>query len=374
MSTPILIEPTRQSNIRPIVSIILVIVVILIIIIFIWIFFINGSTSSATATTTPTAGCTSNAGCTNGQKCHIVNGFGVCVACLSNSDCTNVTGKPVCFTNTGVCVECREPADCASTPATPTCNVNNSSCVGCLTNPDCTGNANGSICDPQTTKCVQCLQQSDCNNPNLACGSTNTCVPAYTCPAITIPACDGHAISSGNAGDTYCADGLQEYECTSSGWTYTGSSCVCPSTQYFTYLGQFVNNVFFTYNGITSNAVCVEECTNAGTACNATTWDGVNNICYLLQFSYDNGTNIYVEDPNRAGVYVSYSDSSISGNVINNGNFSGLTLDQCLSNCQNLATAVAQYQTSGGNCACISPNQPSSNSNDYYTSFKEVNL
>jgi hypothetical protein len=373
MSTPILVEP-RRSNLKPIIGIILVAVLIIIIIIVIYIFFINGSTASSSTGTSPTAGCTSNAGCSNGQQCKITGGFGVCVSCQSNTDCKDPT-KPICFTTNGVCTECRSPSDCKD-PTKPVCNPNRSVCTQCLTNSDCTTNPNGVFCDPTSETCKQCLQNTDCGDVNKACDfNTGNCVDAFTCPTITVPSCNGQAIA-GFPGATYCADGLQEYECVSPGnWVYDGNSCTCPTQEYFVYNGVFHDNGLSQFSNITNNTDCQAICT-PDTSCVGTTWNPDDNTCHTFTFPGQAGYTAYIADPNRSGVYITYTNTPITDNDVIT--YSGISLQQCFANCgpSGAATAIVEYQDAGQNCSCKNPDVSggfgSTNSN-WLTSFKEFN-
>lgn len=57
-----------------------------------------------------TTGCTSNDACSGGKVCNLSTGL--CVNCLTNSNCSGST--PICNTSTDACVECVTAGDCDS--------------------------------------------------------------------------------------------------------------------------------------------------------------------------------------------------------------------------------------------------------------------
>jgi hypothetical protein len=243
-------------------------------------------------------------------------------------------------------------------------------------NGNCVGNPNGGLCDPTDTTCKQCLQDADCGNPNLACDfSTGKCINAFTCPAITVPTCDGSTISSGTPGQTYCADGLHQYQCTSPGqWQATGSLCVCPTLEYFVWNGILHNNGLSQFSNINSNTACQAICT-PDSNCSGTTWDPSSNTCHTFTFPFTNGYTVYIEDPLQSDVYIINNNTNISGNDLNS--YSNISGTQCFANCQAIGAGagvpIIQYQISGGNCWCKALDQNGSNGN-WLTSFKEVNF
>jgi hypothetical protein len=74
---------------------------------------------------------------------------GVCVGCLSNQNCSTMTGTMqimgTCDPNIGQCAECLSNLQCASV-----CDRTTDRCVGCLTGFDCPHNE---VCDPYRHEC-----------------------------------------------------------------------------------------------------------------------------------------------------------------------------------------------------------------------------
>jgi hypothetical protein len=157
----------------------------------------------------------------------------VCVACLTDQDCTTQTpyctadidagnncvecvspdqcpsGMPGCNSFRNMCGSCFASTDCpASAPvcqgfacgqscvlpdggeycATGVCQASTGLCVACLQDADCAGQAGRPFCASDVdagTRCVQCLQASDCpdagycNSQFLFCGS---CASSSDCP------------------------------------------------------------------------------------------------------------------------------------------------------------------------------------------------
>jgi hypothetical protein len=122
--------------------------------------------------------------CPREQRCH--PDYGLCVDCVSNSDCSGATGA--CDTERNACVECTSDASCsAPTPACDTsaqrcvvctaerhcaaaqvCDRESQSCVQCVVNADCAGQIVGDdqrlVCNPDTHVCVECLSNADCTS------------------------------------------------------------------------------------------------------------------------------------------------------------------------------------------------------------------
>lgn len=167
-----------KSNKGLIIGIIVAIVVVIIVVVVVVAVLLvrrnrsAKSTTTTTTTTTTTSGCVSDAGCPAGKVCNTANG--VCVQCMTNSNCTGTNG--LCQNN--VCVAgCVSDANCTGT--TPKCETSSSTCVGCLANADC---ASGTVCKTANHTCVQCLSDLDCGLPFTCLGDAccNTQPPNVT--------------------------------------------------------------------------------------------------------------------------------------------------------------------------------------------------
>lgn len=92
---------------------------------------------------------------------------GMCVGCISNSDCTTHQA-PLCDLSTGTCKPCADSSGCAAKDATsPVCVPGDAGalagmCVGCLSNSDCAASTTKPICG-STNSCVPCQIDSDCS-------------------------------------------------------------------------------------------------------------------------------------------------------------------------------------------------------------------
>jgi len=200
-------EPPKKKHTGLIIGIIVAIIVVIIIIIVI-ILLAGGSSKPAAKTgcnLTPCGSgthcnttnglcvaCLSPTDCTSGEKC---NTSGACVACLSPTDCTggqkcssagtcvtcnndnDCTTGQTCST-AGICTAgaCTGPTDCTNA-AFPVCH--SGQCVECAGNTDCSGNtvystADENICQTTTNMCVGCVINSDC-------GVGNTCNSGVCC-------------------------------------------------------------------------------------------------------------------------------------------------------------------------------------------------
>jgi hypothetical protein len=82
--------------------------------------------------------------------------FGLCVDCVSNSDCGGQLRA--CDPERGSCVECIAAADCPAQQ--PLCDASTSRCIECSTDVDCS--ATGEVCLPGAQRCVQCRNDVDC--------------------------------------------------------------------------------------------------------------------------------------------------------------------------------------------------------------------
>lgn len=79
---------------------------------------------------------------------------GMCVQCLSMSDCGD--GAPECDTTTGQCVQCLNAGDCGG--GTPLCV--SGECVQCEDSADC--DANNPVCETPAQVCGNCTTRTQC--------------------------------------------------------------------------------------------------------------------------------------------------------------------------------------------------------------------
>lgn len=98
-------------------------------------------TRKSKSTPAPSGPCTSASDCPPGWFC--VNGK--CAECQVNSDCSGTATRKFCDTTHGVCVVCISDTDCPT--ATPHCR-GNASCVQCVTNANC---PTGQVCNSSGT-------------------------------------------------------------------------------------------------------------------------------------------------------------------------------------------------------------------------------
>jgi hypothetical protein len=120
------------------------------------------------------------------------SGGSTCVQCNTNTDCSGVSGQPVCNTSTNTCVQCTATNSSACTDMTATCDVATNTCVGCLSNASCT-TAAASRCS--ATACVGCVTNSDCTQIAGApyCQAGMGCVQCQNsndCGTAGMPICD----------------------------------------------------------------------------------------------------------------------------------------------------------------------------------------
>lgn len=123
--------------------------------------------------------CTEASDCFEDQKCHL----GKCVQCVSNSDCSNYPGKPVCSPN-NLCSQCNTTADCASGVCDT--SLDNGTCVICLNNSDCpSGKPKCELFrDSIKNHCVECTTNSDC--PSGQTCSMGSCVNQMTYASLPV--------------------------------------------------------------------------------------------------------------------------------------------------------------------------------------------
>jgi len=156
--------------------------------------------------------CLTNLDCSNqySDKLYCSNGPNgrQCVQCLSSEDCRNRTScnstctvdglcsygslqcSSNCNTTLGKCA-CHLDADCSLDLRRPVCWKNQSLCAECNSNSDCASSANGRYCNLATHKCVACLQNNQCQYNNSNCGgycntTSNVCVSGLDCTKNTL--------------------------------------------------------------------------------------------------------------------------------------------------------------------------------------------
>jgi hypothetical protein len=139
--------------------------------------------------------CSVDLECTSG---HCLNGK--CVACKTNSHCSNAAGLPFCSAQ-NTCVSCASSGGASA----------------------CTGNT--SVCEPVSGRCVECADNASCTtDPNKAFCVANQCVGCGA-PGATSTTVDGGILDGGTtsvckgatpmcAASGSCVECLQNSECT----------------------------------------------------------------------------------------------------------------------------------------------------------------
>lgn len=143
---------------------------------------------------------------------------GMCVQCLSMSDCGGST--PECDTTTGQCVECLNAGDCGG--VTPVCL--SGECVQCEDSTDC--DAGNPVCESPAQVCGNCTARAQCFG--------YAALPSCNVTTGQCAQCDG-ANESADCGDTpetprcsatqqcvECRPGTSNLDCTEA----TASRCV----------------------------------------------------------------------------------------------------------------------------------------------------
>jgi Cys-rich repeat protein len=116
------------------------------------------------------------AACADDQDCplpslHCEAASGNCYQCVSDTDCSKVSGHPRCDTSKHICVQCGLTADC---PAGLRCA--GETCVqGCSSNSDCATIA-GTSCDDDDGICAQCDEGRGCSGATPYCAVNHQCV------------------------------------------------------------------------------------------------------------------------------------------------------------------------------------------------------
>jgi hypothetical protein len=137
-------------------------------------------------------GCLTNSDCTTPQAPICNTSAGMCQPCADSNACaTKDSTKPVCVTTAtttlmkGMCVGCLMDTHC-TTPQTPICSLDTGTCEGCDaagTNACTTKDTNKPVCVKTATgglakgTCVGCLMNSDCNGapPSTPICKSNSC-------------------------------------------------------------------------------------------------------------------------------------------------------------------------------------------------------
>lgn len=117
-----------------------------------------------------------------------------CTTCTGPSDCTHITGRPIC--SSGKCVECTSSTQC-TTSSKPYCNPTSGLCEVCRDSNDCTSFAPGQPDCSSTLGCVQCADSSLCSTAALPYCKTDeglckTCRDSNDCTKFsTTKVCNG---------------------------------------------------------------------------------------------------------------------------------------------------------------------------------------
>ena len=96
---------------------------------------------------------------------------GSCMACAESIHCEHLTSTPFC--SAGVCVQCISDSDCPN-PDQAKCSGN--ACVACTDSSNCAHLTSTPVCTLPTGLCVECASDSDCLSPTAARCSSNTCM------------------------------------------------------------------------------------------------------------------------------------------------------------------------------------------------------
>jgi hypothetical protein len=124
---------------------------------------------------------------------------GSCVQCTPDADSACTGETPVCYAvdGGGICVECVTNSDCPATERV--CDQGDHTCGGCTDDFDCSGLSETPFCSPGGT-CTECNSDDDCSL-GAFCGSEGTChtVPAEGKIAPTATTCEQYRL--GTSGD-----------------------------------------------------------------------------------------------------------------------------------------------------------------------------
>lgn len=96
------------------------------------------------------------------------------IPCSTGTDCTSYPATPLCNKDAGVCVECLSPSDCSSNGNTPHCV--RGLCVACNVSADCDdgGMEGGMVCNTWIPRCAStCTSGAVCTQQGLYCSIAN---------------------------------------------------------------------------------------------------------------------------------------------------------------------------------------------------------
>jgi Putative metal-binding motif len=158
----------------------------------------NNSTSTTLGETTTTTGTGATggaggatagggAGGTAGEAGSMTTTSSFTGECMTNADCANSAGGPICDTTKYQCVTCLFVADPAvDCGVGQFCNSNTGQCeAGCTGDTDCPG----LLCDPDLKSCVGCIGDMNCPAGSICVGGTcidgctdqKPCAPGFSC-------------------------------------------------------------------------------------------------------------------------------------------------------------------------------------------------
>jgi hypothetical protein len=128
----------------------------------------SGTTPVCDAASGMCVGCLASADCTGALKaCDVATK--TCVACIDNSSCTDPTST--CDTSTNSCVQCIGNANCTD-PTSSRCDAN--SCGACMSDNDCSHISGKGICSGGA--CVECTVGDESACAGKSCDpATNMC-------------------------------------------------------------------------------------------------------------------------------------------------------------------------------------------------------
>jgi alpha-tubulin suppressor-like RCC1 family protein len=126
----------------------------------------SGATPLCDETKQACVECLSNETCGDPDAPACVDG--TCQACLTDDQCSHITGRSICKT--------LEPEDAGESSSDA--GVAPGSCVQCTASKGCS--ADKPVCDASTNACVQCASTADCTLASASVCSKNSCVPCQS--------------------------------------------------------------------------------------------------------------------------------------------------------------------------------------------------
>lgn len=231
----------RAARVGLIIIIAIIVVVILILLI---VLVVNKKSTTSTSTTGTIAQCVTDADCSGTQVCETKSGL--CVECLSNSQCSVYT--PICDTTNHKCVVCEANTDCPS--YLPLCT--NNICVACTSDSQCGGAT--PKCNNATRTCVGCNVASDCPSATPLCSAANECVQCISNTGCIAPATCVHGTCCNTA--TPSISTLAASSCSLNLFTGTYTFAQTgPNLSAIYRIADSGGNVLVTLPGVTANGV-----------------------------------------------------------------------------------------------------------------------